>query len=51
MLWKYHLLLGTMKLLGIERFMFNDENLPDAIRLSIAMQSYWAEFAYSGNPR
>ena len=41
---------GTMKLLGIERFMFNDENLPDAIRLSIAMQSYWAEFAYSGDP-
>tara|TARA_B100001564_G_scaffold108457_1_gene89959 strand:+ start:266 stop:2050 length:1785 start_codon:yes stop_codon:yes gene_type:complete len=41
---------GTMKLLGIERFMFNDENLPDAIRLSIAMQSYWAEFAYTGNP-
>ena len=30
--------------------MFNDENLPDAIRLSIAMQSYWAEFAYSGDP-
>ena len=41
---------GTMKLLGIERFMFNEENLTDAIRLSIAMQSYWAEFAYSGNP-
>ena len=41
---------GTMKLLGIERFMFNDENLPDAIRLSIAMQSYWAEFAYTGKP-
>jgi para-nitrobenzyl esterase len=41
---------GTMKLLGIERFMFNDENLPDAIRLSIAMQSYWAEFAYTGDP-
>ena len=41
---------GTMKLLGIERFMFNDENLPDAIRLSIAMQSYWAEFAHTGNP-
>ncbi len=41
---------GTMKLLGIERFMFDDENLPDAIRLSIAMQSYWAEFAYTGDP-
>ncbi len=41
---------GTMKLLGIEQFMFNEENLPDAIRLSIAMQSYWAEFAYTGNP-
>ena len=41
---------GTMKLLGIERFMFNKENLPDAIRLSIAMQSYWAEFAYTGSP-
>ena len=41
---------GTMKLLGIERFMFNNENLPDAIRLSIAMQSYWAEFAYNGSP-
>ena len=41
---------GTMKLLGIERFMFNDDNLPDAIRLSIAMQSYWAEFAYTGDP-
>ena len=41
---------GTMKLLGIERFMFNDDNLPDAIRLSIAMQSYWAEFAYTGEP-
>tara|TARA_B100000614_G_C14543593_1_gene491225 strand:- start:493 stop:2295 length:1803 start_codon:yes stop_codon:yes gene_type:complete len=41
---------GTMKLLGIERFMFNEENLTDALRLSIAMQSYWAEFAYTGNP-
>ena len=41
---------GTMKLLGIERFMFNEDNLPDATRLSIAMQSYWAEFAYTGNP-
>ena len=41
---------GTMKLLGIERFMFNNENLRDAIRLSIAMQSYWAEFAYNGSP-
>ena len=41
---------GTMKLLGIERFMFNEENLTEALRLSIAMQSYWAEFAYSGNP-
>ena len=41
---------GTMKLLGIERFMFNDDNLADAIRLSIAMQSYWAEFAYTGDP-
>ncbi len=41
---------GTMKLLGIERFMFNNENLPDAIRLSIAMQSYWAQFAYTGDP-
>ena len=41
---------GTMKLLGIERFMFNEENLTDALRLSIAMQSYWAEFAYNGDP-
>ena len=29
---------------------FNGQNLSDVTRLSIAMQSYWAEFAYSGDP-
>ena len=41
---------GTFKYFGFEDYIINDTNRPAARQLSDAMMSYWAEFAYSGNP-
>ena len=35
---------------GFERFIINDKSRPAARELSNSMMSYWAEFAYTGNP-
>lgn len=42
---------GMLTLFGFEDYVFNDSNKSAARQLSDAMMSYWAEFAYSGNPQ
>jgi para-nitrobenzyl esterase len=41
---------GTMTLMGAEAIIFDDDRMPAARTLSNRMMSYWAEFAYSGDP-
>ena len=41
---------GNFDYFGFEKFIMNDKNRPAAIELSDSMMSYWAEFAYKGNP-
>ncbi len=43
-------LLGRLDLGPATRFVFDDENRPDAERLAEAMQSYWGAFAHDGAP-
>ena len=41
---------GSLEFFGFERFIINDKSRPAARELSNSMMSYWAEFAYTGNP-
>jgi para-nitrobenzyl esterase len=41
---------GTMTLMGAEQIVFDKDRMPAARTLSNRMMSYWAEFAYSGDP-
>ena len=41
---------GSLEFFGFERFIINNKSRPAARELSNSMMSYWAEFAYSGNP-
>jgi para-nitrobenzyl esterase len=41
---------GHFELGRLGRITFSDENLPGRQEVSEAMMSYWAEFAYTGNP-
>jgi para-nitrobenzyl esterase len=41
---------GTLTLMGAEEIVFDDDRMPAARTLSNRMMSYWAEFAYSGDP-
>jgi para-nitrobenzyl esterase len=41
---------GTLTLMGAEPVIFDDDRMPAARTLSNRMMSYWAEFAYSGDP-
>jgi para-nitrobenzyl esterase len=41
---------GNFDYFGFEKYIMNDKNRPAAIELSNSMMSYWAEFAYKGNP-
>ena len=43
-------ILGGMELGGLEDFMFDEKNIDEATKLSKTMMSYWAEFAYNGDP-
>ena len=43
-------ILGGMELGGLEDFMFDEKNIDEAKKLSKTMMSYWAEFAYNGDP-
>jgi len=43
-------ILGGMELGGLEDFMFDEKNIDEATKLSRTMMSYWAEFAYNGDP-
>jgi para-nitrobenzyl esterase len=42
--------MGGLKLGGLEEYMFDEENIVAAKKLSESMMSYWSEFAYGGNP-
>jgi para-nitrobenzyl esterase len=42
--------MGTMDIALMKRFLFGDGAYPAAKKLSEQIQSYWAEFAYTGNP-
>jgi para-nitrobenzyl esterase len=41
---------GSMALMGAEPLVFDEDRMPAARTLSDRMMSYWAEFAYSGDP-
>lgn len=41
---------GHFEIGRLGRITFSDENLPGRQEVSEAMMSYWAEFAYTGNP-
>ena len=41
---------GNFDYFGFEKYIINDANREAAMELSNSMMSYWAEFAYSGNP-
>ncbi len=41
---------GTLTLMGAEEIIFDEDRIPAARTLSNRMMSYWAEFAYSGDP-
>ena len=43
-------IMGGMELGGLEDFMFDEKNIDEATKLSKTMMSYWAEFAYNGDP-
>ena len=43
-------IMGGLELGGLEDYMFDEENIDEAKKLSLAMMSYWAEFAYNGDP-
>ena len=42
--------MGSMKLGGLEDYMFDENNIKIATQLSESMMSYWSEFAYNGDP-
>ena len=42
--------MGGLKLGGLEEYMFDEENIVAAKKLSESMMSYWSEFAHGGNP-
>ncbi len=41
---------GNFDYFGFEKYIINDQNRSAAMQLSNAMMSYWAEFAYKGDP-
>jgi len=43
-------IMGSLELGGLEEYMFDDDNIVAAKKLSELMMSYWSEFAYHGNP-
>ena len=43
-------IMGGLELGGLEDYMFDEDNIDDAKKLSLAMMSYWSEFAYNGDP-
>jgi para-nitrobenzyl esterase len=43
-------IMGGLELGGLEDYMFDEDNIDEAKKLSLAMMSYWSEFAYNGDP-
>ena len=43
-------IMGGLELGGLEDYMFDEDNIDVAKKLSLAMMSYWSEFAYNGDP-
>ena len=43
-------IMGGLELGGLEDYMFDEDNIVEAKKLSLAMMSYWSEFAYNGDP-